>query len=121
MTTSALDTSLAYYNAWTGGDFQAALGYISPGINCSTPAGAVTGITAFEGFMGPFAASLTSSKLLAAFGDEHTALIMYDAGTVLVGDAPGAELHTVADGRITSIKIIFDRQPFVEARSREQG
>ena len=114
----ALDTTISYFNAWTSGNFDQAIRYLSPAIVCNTPVGTITGSEAFRGFMGPFAGSLTSSKLLAAFGDENTALIMYDSATTIVADAPGAELHTVVDGSITSITIIFDRQPFQEARSR---
>lgn len=58
----------------------------------------------------------TSSQLLAAFGDEDTALVMYDTSTRPVADAPGAELVTVRDGRIVRMKIIFDRLPFDAAR-----
>lgn len=121
MTTNALDTTLAYFAAWTGGDFEAALRYVSPDIVCDAPPGSISGTEEFREFMGPFAGSLTSSKLLAAFGDQNTALIMYDTGTIQVADAPGAELHTVVDGTITSIKIIFDRLPFVQARSGQTG
>jgi SnoaL-like domain len=116
-TSAALEVSLAYFRTWTGGDFPAALRYIAPDIVCRTPAGMITGAAAFADFMGPFAGMLKSADLLAAFGDEDTALITYDTATVLVDDAPGAELHTVVDGRISAIKIIFDRLPFERARS----
>lgn len=116
---TALDTTLAYFDAWTGGDFEAALRHVAPDVVCDSPTGTHTGTDAFRGFMGPFAGALISSKLLAAYGDDQTAMIMYDAATTLVADAPGAELHTVADGMIIRIKIIFDRQPFVEARRVE--
>ncbi len=69
--------------------------------------------------MGPFARILTSSSLLAAFGDERTAVVMYDADTVPVKDAPGAECLTVTDGKITHMRIVFDRAPFDAARRRE--
>lgn len=115
----ALDTTLAYFDAWTGGNFEAALRHVAPDIVCDGPPGTLTGIDAFRAFMGPFAGSLVSSKLLAAYGDDRSALIMYDAATTLVPDAPGAELHTVVDGTIANIKIIFDRLPFIEARRQE--
>jgi ketosteroid isomerase-like protein len=41
---------------------------------------------------------------------------MYDTDTVPVKDAPGAECLTVKDGKITHMRIIFDRLPFAEAR-----
>jgi hypothetical protein len=57
------------------------------------------------------------AELIAAFGDDHTALLMYDTDTVPVQHAPGAECHRVQNGKITRITIIFDRQPFTEARA----
>jgi hypothetical protein len=60
--------------------------------------------------------SLRESKLIAAFGDDQTALIMYDTATVPVPSAPGAECLTVTDGKITYSRFIFDRAPFDAAR-----
>src|SRR5262249_28226181 len=59
---------------------------------------------------------LTGSKLIAAFGDQERAVVMYDTDTAPVNDAPGAECVTVRDGKITNMRIIFDRLPFEEAR-----
>ena len=66
--------------------------------------------------MGPFVQILTGSELLAAFGDEQTAMIMYDTETVPVKSAPGAECVTVTDGKIAYSRFIFDRAPFDAAR-----
>lgn len=63
---------------------------------------------------------LTSSNLVAAFGDETTAVLMYDTDTVPVKDAPGAECLTVEDGKITRMRIIFDALPFEAARRARQ-
>lgn len=112
----ALQTALAYFRAWTSHDFEQALRYVADDIVCQAPAGPLVGVEAFRGFMEPFAQILTSSRLIAAFGDDETALLMYDADTAPVKDAPGAECHTVRDGKITHIRIIFDRLPFTEAR-----
>ncbi len=71
--------------------------------------------------MEPFTQLVTRSALIAAFGDDHTAMLMYDAETVPVPDAPGAECLTVVDGTITQIRIIFDRAPFMAARQTEQA
>lgn len=114
--TPALDTALAYYRAWTSHDFDQAMTHVAEDIVCDAPAGRLEGTQAFRAFMGPFAQILTDSKLIAAFGDETTALLMYDADTVPVRNAPGAECHTVRDGKITYIRIIFDRLPFEAAR-----
>lgn len=113
----ALDTALAYYRAWSGHNFDLAMTYIAADIVCDAPAGRIAGPEAFRGFMGPFTRIVTDSNLIAAFGDDTTALLMYDTATVPVKYAPGAECHTVRDGKITHIRIVFDRAPFDAARS----
>jgi ketosteroid isomerase-like protein len=118
---AALETALAYHRAWTGGDFERAMSYVADDIVCLAPAGRLDGAAAFRGFMGPFTQILTSSKLIAAFGDDETAVLMYDTGTVPVKDAPGAECLTVRDGKISHLRIIFDRLPFEQARRPAGG
>ena len=112
----ALRTALAYYRAWTGHDLDQAMSFIADDIVCDAPAGRLEGAAAYRGFMGPFVQILKGAKLIAAFGDERTALIMYDTETVPVTSAPAAECVTVTDGKITYSRFIFDRAPFDAAR-----
>ncbi len=112
----ALQVALAYYEAWTSKDMDRAMTYVSDGIVCDAPAGRIEGAEAYRAFMAPFVQSLVSSSMIAAFGDERTALVMYDAETVPVKRAPGAECVTVEDGEITHSTFIFDREPFAAAR-----
>ena len=114
--TPAVDTALAYHRAWTAGDLDTALEHVADDVVCYAPPGTLTGTEALRGFMRPFAASLTSSTLLAAFGDGDQALVMYDTANLAVPSAPGAELYRVQGGRIAEIRIIFDRLPFALAR-----
>ena len=80
----ALRTALAYYHAWTSHELDKAMSYIADDIVCDAPAGRLEGAAAYRGFMGPFVQILTGSTLIAAFGDDTTALIMYDTETVPV-------------------------------------
>jgi ketosteroid isomerase-like protein len=113
----ALRTALAYYQAWTGHDLDQAMSFIADDIVCDAPAGSLAGAAAYRGFMGPFVQILKGATMIAAFGDERTALIMYDTETVPVTSAPAAECVTVADGKITYSRFIFDRAPFDAART----
>ena len=112
----ALKTALAYHRAWTNRNFEHATSYVAEEIVCQAPAGRLVGAEAFRGFMGPFVEILTRSNLVAAFGDDTTAVLVYDTDTAPVKDAPGAECHTVRNGKITHMRIIFDRLPFDAAR-----
>ncbi len=115
-TSAPLDVALAYYRAWTSHQFDKAMTYIAEDIVCQAPAGRLDGAGAFRGFMEPFSQILTRSELIAAFGDDTKAVLMYDTDTVPVQDAPGAECLTVTAGKITHLRIIFDRLPFDAAR-----
>ncbi|HET6213776.1 MAG TPA: nuclear transport factor 2 family protein [Micromonosporaceae bacterium] len=113
---TALQVALAYHHAWTGHDMDKAMTYIAEDIVCDAPAGRIEGAAAYRDFMGPFVQILTNSQLIAAFGDDNTAVVMYDTETIPVKSAPGAECVTVKDGRITYSRFVFDRAPFDAAR-----
>jgi hypothetical protein len=115
-TSPALDVALAYYHAWTGHDLDKAMTYIADDIICDAPAGRLEGAAAYRDFMGPFVQILTGSELVAAFGDDEKAVVVYDTETVPVKSAPGAEAVTVKNGKITHSLFIFDRAPFDAAR-----
>ena len=112
----ALQVALAYYQSWTSKDIDAAMGHLAEDIVCDAPAGRIEGVQAYQGFLGPFAQLLISAELLAAFGDDTTAVLVYDTRTPPVASAPGAECLTVRDGKIVYNRFIFDRLPFEAAR-----
>ena len=113
----ALDVALAYHEAWTSKDFERAMTYVADDIVCDAPAGRIEGAEAYRAFMGPFVQILKRADLIAAFGDDTTAIVVYDTETVPVRSAPGAECVTVEDGRIVYSRFIFDRAPFDAARA----
>jgi ketosteroid isomerase-like protein len=117
----ALQVALAYHQAWTSHDLDGAMRYIAEDIVCDAPAGRIQGAEAYRAFMAPFVQILTGSRTIAAFGDEETALVMYDTRTVPVERAPGAECVTVKDGKIIHSRFIFDRAPFEAARNAATG
>jgi ketosteroid isomerase-like protein len=112
----ALEVALAYYNAWTSKDIDAAMHYIADDIVCEAPPGRIEGAQAYRAFMAPFVQILVGARMIAAFGDEASALVMYDTETVPVKRAPAAEYVTVREGKIAHSHFIFDRAPFEAAR-----
>ncbi|GAA0501961.1 hypothetical protein Ade02nite_38020 [Paractinoplanes deccanensis] len=115
----ALRTALAYHESWKAGDLDRAMTYIAGDIVCDAPAGRLTGAGAYRDFLTPYLRMLKSVTLLAAFGDDEKALIMYDSATTLVASAPGAECVTVRDGTIVYSRFLFDRAPFIAARAAQ--
>ena len=120
-TSPALEVALAYFHAWTGHDLDRAMEYVADDMACDAPAGRLEGAAAFRGFMGPFVQILTGSQLIAAFGNDEQAVVVYDTETVPVKTAPAAECVTVTNGKITYSRFIFDRAPFDAARRAQAG
>ena len=118
---AAVRAARAYFDAWTGGDFDAAMAWIDPEIECLAPAGPIHGAEAFRAFMEPFSRIVTSAGVVALYGDDDQAVTVYDTATRPVADAPGAECVRVVDGRIRWMRIVFDRLPFEEARKAAAG
>jgi ketosteroid isomerase-like protein len=112
----ALHVALAYYQAWTSKDVDAAMRHLADDVVCDAPAGRIEGVQAYRQFLGPFAQMLISTELLAAFGDDTKAVLVYDTRTPPVASGPGAECLTVRDGKIVHNRFIFDRLPFEAAR-----
>ena len=112
----ALQVALAYYRAWTSKDMEAAMRHLADDVVCDAPAGRIKGAKAYRQFLGPFAQMLLGDELLAAFGDDTRAVLVYDTRTPPVASAPGAECLIVQDGKIVYNRFIFDRLPFEAAR-----
>jgi hypothetical protein len=122
MTSPALQIALAHHRAWTGKDLEAAMTYIADDVVLDAPPGRITGIQSYRDFLGPFVEQfLIRAQMIAAFGDEETALLMYDTETIPAKSAPAAECVTVRDGKIVYNRFIFDRLPFEEFQRRQAG
>lgn len=112
----AVEVARAYFEAWTSKNLDQAMTYVAENVVCDAPGGRLEGADAYRDFMGPFTQILVEARLLASFGDDETAVVVYDTKTLPVESAPGAECVTVKDGKITYSRFIFDRAPFQAAR-----
>lgn len=120
MTGSALQIALAHHRAWAGKDLDTAMSLLAEDVVCDAPAGRIVGRRAYREFLEPFVQRLLiRTEMIAAFGDEETAVVMYDAETIPARSAPAAECVTVRDGKIVYNRFIFDRTPFDEFRRRQ--
>jgi ketosteroid isomerase-like protein len=111
---SPLQVALAYHRAWTGHDLDRAMEYIADDVVQEAPGGWVEGAAAYRESLAHFVEILERADLWAAFGDDTTAVVVYDTKTTLVESGPGAECVTVRDGKIVHSRLIFDRLPFAQ-------
>ncbi len=99
----------AFTEAWTSHDMETAARYVAEDVDFDGPiAGHTTGIEAYMQGLAAFARAITGVQVLAAFGDEEHALIMYEVTTGPFGTLRSAELLTIRDGKIQADKLTFD-------------
>lgn len=106
----------AFTEAWTSHDMDAAATYLADNVRFDGPSGHSDGKEAYISALGNFARIVTGVKILAAFGDDTQALIMYDAITGPFGPMTSAELLTFRDGKIVGDRLTFDTYPMRSAQ-----
>jgi len=106
--TKPLDIAIAFTKAWTSHDLAKAASFVSDDVVFEGPLQQSTG-------SGPYLKGLTSlsrevadCSILAAYGDEDEALLMYDLITKPYGPLTCAKLFTVQNGKIVRDKLTFD-------------
>jgi limonene-1,2-epoxide hydrolase len=100
----------AFTAAWTSGDFDAAARYAADDVVFDGPMGNTDGKAAYiEGLKGLSRfVGLTGANILAAFGDDTQALIMYELITSNFDNLLCAKLLTLRDGKIVRDRLTFD-------------
>lgn len=108
----ALQVALEYHRAWTAGSIDQALELVAADVVCDAPRGRLTGMEAYRPFIANFQPLVLGYDLIAAFGDEETAVLVYDLHTAPVKSALTCECFTVRNGQIIQNRLIFDQTPF---------
>jgi len=98
-----------YHRAWTSGDVERAMTYVSDGITCHVPGADLNGKDAYRAFIAGFAPRLTGIGDIAELADGDRVALFYYPQTAATSTTPAAELFTVTDGKITESVLIFDR------------
>ena len=109
---AALEVALAWYHARNDHDIDKDMSCAADGIVVDAPGVHIEGRAAFRDFEESFLPMITGATLAAAFGDDHSALLMYDIATVPVPSNYAAAHATVTGGKITALRIVFDQTPF---------
>jgi hypothetical protein len=108
----ALQIALAYHDAWKSHDHSKAMKVVADNVVSETPFGLIEGAAALHKSETEFAGMLTGATMIAAFGDEDSALLMYYTHTHPVPSVLSAKYFTVERGKITGINALFDKSVF---------
>ena len=98
-----------YHNAWTSGDVEAARVYLADDLDFQGSIDAFHRADDFIGALTMFQKMLRGVHLIQSFFSEGGAALLYDCDTLSpAGVIRTAEFFTVAEGKIKSIRLVFD-------------
>jgi hypothetical protein len=106
--TKPLDVANAFTRAWTSGDLEAAASYVADDVVFDGPLQKSTGAKPYLDGLTKLAHDVTGVRMIAEFGNDSEALVMYDLLTGPYGKLTCAKHLTVRDGKITRDQLTFD-------------
>jgi limonene-1,2-epoxide hydrolase len=107
----ALQVAKTYVEAIARRDVDTIISVSADDIVCTSPIGRITGTQRFREFHAGFARMIKAVTVLATYGDDQEAVVVYSADTHPVADAIVAELLKVKNGKIASTDVIYDATP----------
>jgi SnoaL-like domain len=114
---AALETALTWFRARTGRDLDTTMSVVADDVVCDAPGVHVEGSQGYREFEASFLSMINGATLIASFGDEDSALLMYDLATVPVPSNITAAHVRVRDGKITAVRIVYDQTPFMSLQA----
>jgi ketosteroid isomerase-like protein len=109
----ALATVEAYHQAWTSGDVERALTYVSDDVHCFAPDENVTTKSDWHGYLAGFVPMLTGAPEHARMTDGDRVALWYFPQTAVTETTLASELFTVRQGQIVEIRLAFDRLGYI--------
>ncbi|MDO5738989.1 MAG: SRPBCC domain-containing protein [Ornithinimicrobium sp.] len=99
----------AYHQAWTSGDVEQALTYVSEDVRCFAPDESVTTKTDWRDYLAGFVPMLTGTPEHSRMADGDRVALWYFPQTEVAKTTLASELFTVREGQIVEIRLAFDR------------
>lgn len=106
---NALLTVEAYHEAWTSGDIDRALTYVSDDVRCFAPDENVTTKGDWHEYLTSFLPMLTGAPEHTRMANGDRVALWYSPQTEVTTTTLASELFTVRGGQIVEIRLAFDR------------
>ncbi|MGV3615364.1 MAG: nuclear transport factor 2 family protein [Fimbriimonas sp.] len=114
-----LDVALAFTHAWTAHDLATAARYVAEDVVFDGPLQQSTGSGPYLEGLTRLSEAVKGIEILAAFGDEERALLMYNLHTAPFGKLTCAKLLEIRDGRIHKDTLAFDADKVRNAKPKD--
>jgi hypothetical protein len=111
-----VDVATAFTEAWTSHDLDCASKYVGEDVVFNGPMGHAEGVKGYVGLAG-LSQEVKDFRLIAAFGDDEQAVLMYDLITRSYGTLTCAKHLLVRDGKIRRDLLTFDSDKIRSAKA----
>jgi hypothetical protein len=112
-----LDVAVAFTEAWTSHDMDRAAKYVGDDVVFDGPMGHVEGVKGYVEGLTRLSKEVKDFRMIAAFGDDKHALLMYDLITKSYGTLTCAKYLIVRDGKIRHDQLTFDSYKIRSAKA----
>lgn len=109
----ALSIVEAYHQAWTSGDVDGALTYVSDDVRCFAPGENFTTKGDWHDYLANFVPMLTGAPEHTRMTDGDRVALWYFPQTAVSKTTLASELFTVRGGQIVEIRLAFDRLGYI--------
>ena len=113
ITTDALEIVEAYHRAWTSGDVDRALTFVSEDVQCFAPDEHVTTRDDWRDYLVSFVPMLTGAPEHDRMTQGDRVALWYFPQTAATTTTLASELFTVRGGQIVEIRLAFDRLGYI--------
>ncbi len=117
----ALSIARAYHHAWTGKNFAGAGRYLAKDLKTDTPINTYQGKKDFLEALERFGLLVIRADILAQFGTDHEAVLLYDLTLAPIGRLRVAEHFVTKDGRIVLIRHVHDTAALQEFLANQRA
>ncbi|MEU4322353.1 nuclear transport factor 2 family protein [Nocardia fluminea] len=107
----AVQTALHYFTALTAGNLSKAMRYVADDVVCDTQGRRVSGSRAYRQFIAECLPAIRGATLIASFGNETTAVLIYDLTSPPRLRCRGADRLVVDKAKIVNIVTVVDKVP----------
>lgn len=114
----ALSIVQAYHQAWTSGNVERALTYVSDDVHCFAPDENVTTKNDWHDYLARFVPMLTGAPEHTGMTDGDRVALWYYPQTAVTKTTLASELFTVREGQIIEIRLAFDRLGYIPQEGR---
>jgi hypothetical protein len=115
MTDSPADVAASYFDAWQRGDFQALRSILADDATFEGPLGRASNAEECVAGLERMSHLLTGIVIHKTFVDGGDVITWFDLLTAGTGPMPAVNWRHVENGKITSIRVVFDPRPLTRA------